>query len=324
MLIYPLNMKKLNYHFFSVSLADNIPTLLSALNTFNRFYHSPIFSIICPQNELEIFQSAFLNYERVHIIPETQIINLNTFEEIVRQIADEYHCSISSKFRVKWYYQQILKLIFFLQHSKEISHLVMWDADTLPIANINFYDQNEACLYSSRLEFHNPYFETVSKIIPNLPADFFASTVQFFSANGLDAIYLLDCFKKCLAPLPNESFEIWVAKVVVTSICRSYSVLDASLFSEQELIGLACMCRIRRKQMPIMYLRWGFTGILSKSQIATVRLFGFKHVTYENVHLIRERSQPWGALLRMIVIEVVRQKIGYLWRGPLKDKYIKS
>jgi hypothetical protein len=200
----------------------------------------------------------------------------------------------------------------------------MWDADTLPVADINFYKRGEACLYGSTLEFHKPYFETISKIITNLPDDFFASTVQFFSANELDAHYLISLFKNFLKPLPEENFGVWVAKVIMTSICRSHSVLDASLFSEQELFGLACMCRTKRKQMPIMYLRWNLNGILSKRQINLVRYCGFKHITYENLDFIRDRRQTWSALLCIIFKEFVRQKMGYLWIGPVKDRRIKS
>lgn len=317
----PVNMNKSNYHFFSVSLADNIPTLIETLKIFQGFYDKPVFSIICPKSDLDTFQTAFSAYDKVNIISENDIISLSVFEEIVQWTATNSQCVFAPTFRVTWYYQQVLKIIFFFTHVNESSYLVMWDADTLPTSNIKFYEKNEACLYGSRLEFHKPYFKTINNIIPSLPANFFASTVQFFSANFSDSRYLLNCFKDFLPPLPSETFETWVSKVVMTSICRSYKILDASLFSEQELVGLACLCRTRKKQLPILYLRWSFNGVLSKRQLAVVRICGFKHITYENLSAIRERKQTWLALSVILVKEFIRQRFGYLLYGPVKRRH---
>jgi len=54
---------------------------------------------------------------------------------------------------------------------------------------------------------------------------------------------------------------------------------------------------------------------LSERQAETVRLMGFRHISYENLGQISGHRQPWFALIAYMIKESVRQRLFYspLW-----------
>jgi len=62
-----------------------------------------------------------------------------------------------------WYLQQILKFEYCRQ--TEAAHCLVWDADTVPLKPINFFDSEGRIYLTSAAEFHPPYFYTFEKLI---------------------------------------------------------------------------------------------------------------------------------------------------------------
>lgn len=63
-----------------------------------------------------------------------------------------------------WYFQQFLKMGI-CQLPTLSDHYLVWDADTIPLKTIHFFDENGRVLYSFKTDTHQPYFNTLKKII---------------------------------------------------------------------------------------------------------------------------------------------------------------
>ena len=63
-----------------------------------------------------------------------------------------------------WYFQQLLKFQFAFQKPED-DHYLIWDADTVPLRPIQFFDEQGRMLLTKAQEFHQPYFLTYEKIL---------------------------------------------------------------------------------------------------------------------------------------------------------------
>jgi hypothetical protein len=62
-----------------------------------------------------------------------------------------------------WYLQQILKFEYCRQ--TEAAHCLVWDADTVPLQSIEFFDGEGRIYLTSAAEYHEPYFYTFERLI---------------------------------------------------------------------------------------------------------------------------------------------------------------
>jgi len=65
--------------------------------------------------------------------------------------------------RTGWYFQQLLKFAF-AQSRYAHDYYLSWDADTLPLSKISFFE-GEHPLFTPKKEFHQPYFITLNKLL---------------------------------------------------------------------------------------------------------------------------------------------------------------
>jgi hypothetical protein len=301
--------------FFSVSLAVNIPTLTIAISNINKFHNSPPFIIVCPDREVRQFEVAFKIFSNVSVESENLLLSFEEFRDIAVNVSIVDRFSAGSLSRLSWYYQQALKIAFlFRSHAPNID-LVMWDADTIPLDRIEFFDSNGAVLYGSKVEFHTPYFVTLNSLFGCLPKSYLAFTLQFFACSYPETLYLIEKLSKSCARFKFENESHWVARVILSSVISTHKTLEGALFSEQELVGIASLIHRPRNQMVLRYLRGGFIGLLSEQQVKIVRIMGFRHISYENLSQISGCRQPWLALIAYMFKESVRQRLFYspLW-----------
>ncbi|MBZ1350121.1 hypothetical protein KZZ10_05640 [Alcaligenaceae bacterium LF4-65] len=299
----------MRHNFFTVSLANNIPVLKRSIPQINRFYDHPEFSIICPSSDVELFSKEFQIFPNIKIIPENTLISFDKF--FIR--ANAYYTEKTGKTytgtRLGWYYQQVLKISFLIEQQSVTLPIVMWDADTIMLSKIEFFNKNHSVLYGSLLEFHQPYFQSLTPILGVLPAGFKAFTVQFFSCTKAEQAFLISKLNQYMSRSQNTPSAQWIADVVIKAVIDTHGDFDVSLFSEQELVGLSNILCSGQPQRPLAYLRWGFEGILGSAQIFWVTLLGFNHLTYENVDSILHQKQGWFKLLAFTLKEFYRQKL---------------
>jgi hypothetical protein len=301
--------------FFSVSLAVNIPTLAIAISNINQFNKNPPFTIVCPEKEVTQFEAAFRNFRNVRIESETSLLSFDEFRDIAAKVAIIDRLSLESIARLSWYYQQALKIAFLFRSHTPSLNLVMWDADTIPLDYIEFFDGNGAVLYGSKVEFHRPYFVTLKSLFGYLPKSYLAFTIQFFSCSYLESLYLIKKLRNACSPLECENEPHWVARAILSNVIYTHKTLEGALFSEQELVGIASLMYRPRNQIVLRYLRGGFKGLLSERQVKIVRIMGFRHISYENFGQINGCRQPWFALVAYMIKEFIRQRLFYssLW-----------
>jgi hypothetical protein len=67
-----------------------------------------------------------------------------------------------------WYFQQFLKLGFAF-HETGDDHYLIWDADTVPLRPMEFFDDQGRMLFTIAAEYHRPYFETYQNLLRHDP-----------------------------------------------------------------------------------------------------------------------------------------------------------
>jgi hypothetical protein len=312
----------MRHNFFTVSLANNIPVLKRSIPQINRFYDDPKFSIICPNSAVELFSKELQIFPNIKIISEDTLLSFDTFA--IK--ANAYFKAKTGKrytgTRLGWYYQQVLKISFLIDQQAVNLPIVMWDADTIMLSEIEFFNKNRSILYGSLLEFHRPYFQSLAPILGALPANIKAFTIQFFSCTTVEQSFLISKLNQYMPRSENTPPAQWIADIIIKTVIDTHEGFDVSLFSEQELVGLSNILCSDQSQSSLAYLRWGFEGILSHAQVFWVTLLGFKHLTYENVDSILHQKQGWLKLMVFTLKEFYRQKLKIRTAHSLtKSKY---
>ncbi len=169
------------------------------------------------------------------VLDEDKIIEDLSFENVRKllSIAGEKRLS-----QTGWYFQQFLKFAFAYSVYAE-KYYLSWDADTLPINQIDFFCYNRP-LFTRKIEYHAPYFETMNKIIGigrQVNYSFIAEHM-LFNTNVVKE--LTDCIMKS-----NVKGKTWFEKII--NAC-DFSIGKANLFSEFETYGNYCI-----KYFPNMY-----------------------------------------------------------------------
>lgn len=71
---------------------------------------------------------------------------------------------LNKNISVGWYFQQFLKYAFGLSEYAT-KYYLSWDADTLPLREIRFFDQKEKPLFTKKYEYNENYFITIKKLL---------------------------------------------------------------------------------------------------------------------------------------------------------------
>lgn len=124
-----------------------------------------------------------------------------------------------------WIFQQFLKLGFATtKYAGE--YYLSWDADTLPLQGINFFD-GEHPIFTTKTEYHKLYFETNERLV-NI------GKVQPYSFIAEHMVFKTDYVKELLDVIMHSKAEgaTWIDKCV--NVC-DFTMTE--VFSEFELYG---------------------------------------------------------------------------------------
>lgn len=160
------------------------------------------------------------------VLDENNLIEGLSFEGVKNLISRHapQHVSITG-----WYFQQFLKLGFALsKYSKE--YYLSWDADTLPLAPIAFFERNHI-LYNPKSENHVNYFSTMESLLGfgHIVDHSFISESMMFSSKIVREM-ITDIEK---APIEGND---WISKII--NACDMEQSVQA--FSEFETYGNYC------------------------------------------------------------------------------------
>ena len=297
-----------------VSLKRDIPLIIKNFENFKKFYKKIKIYIICPSQDFLEFKNN-LDFKEFIILKEDALISLVKFEEIFKSLSENISYETDFKKRIKWYYQQVLKISFILKFIiEENKKIIIWDADTIILNKINFFENDHSILYGNFNEFHRPYYDTNKEILKNLPSYYISFLNQFIAITVREGKFLIDKI------LGNEKKNICenLSKKILQSIFLVHKKYNGSMFSEYELIGQTNNLLNKKKQKPILTLRFGLNGILTKHQNLLVKILNFKHVTYEHSHQnidsvgMLNRKQSWSKLIKIMIKNLVKFYLRYL------------
>ena len=110
---------------------------------------------ILTKPQYRFFYKDLLKKYSVIVLDEDKVVPGLTFMDLNSTIKSRQ----GKLLRTGWYFQQFLKMGFALsKYAKD--YFLIWDADTLPVSNLNFFNNNQP-LFTMKTEFHKPYFDTL-------------------------------------------------------------------------------------------------------------------------------------------------------------------
>ena len=120
---------------------------------------------ICPQKIVVVaskqFKDQISQLDKVVFFDEDQLIQHLTLDSL-KQIMVKIK---GTETRSNWYFQQFLKMAYAYQCSTD--YYLVWDSDTIPLRNIQFWkniEGEEKCLFSEHHHSHQPCIDTLYKL----------------------------------------------------------------------------------------------------------------------------------------------------------------
>lgn len=171
---------------------------------------------------------------RCILIDEDQLLEGLTFKSIRTALEKNYKGQV--KQRTGWYFQQFLKLGFALSEYAS-DYYLSWDADTLPLAPISFFDEEGHILYNPKKETNQAYFDTLHNLLSleKVSEHSFVAEHMLFSTS-----IVKELISDIMASNTVEG-DTWVERIINATDyekCRC-----DEMFSEFETYGNYCMVK---------------------------------------------------------------------------------
>jgi len=137
---------------------QHIAIAKTVIQRLKLFFHPQHIYVITNESHFKDFQL---------LIPELDLILVNEndlFERFnLQSVANYLEERINKKERAGWYFQQFLKMEIVKIIQNE--YYLIWDADTVPLKPIRFFNNENRVLIHKSEENHPPYFETLKRIL---------------------------------------------------------------------------------------------------------------------------------------------------------------
>lgn len=191
---------------------------------------------LSPKNIFIITNKQHFNqYENIHYKESSLIlIDENTLLDNCNlpKIKDFFQNRNTPPERAAWYFQQFLKM---QAHTiVQEKYYLIWDADTIPLKPIIFFDEFNRALIHYTTENHTPYFETLKKVL-NLKKQ---AKYSFISEHMLiDKIMMRTLISDIEKQNPNSLWPFSILESIQTKD------LTKSGFSEYETYGNYCLAK---------------------------------------------------------------------------------
>lgn len=173
------------------------------------------YKVIVPDNEVELFKK--ITSKPFEVIGES-IYTVRFADEIKKRLSKK----ISGQFG--WYLQQFIKLSAAASCKAE-EIVLIWDADTVPLKKIVFIDKRGRLNYYQGTEHHQPYFETIERLLHLSKKVDFSFIAQCFV---MKAEWIQDLFHK----IQNKHGKRWEL-----ALLDVINFEEGNSFSEYETLG---------------------------------------------------------------------------------------
>ncbi|MFL5815816.1 MAG: DUF6492 family protein [Bdellovibrionia bacterium] len=296
------------FNIIQASLIGNLPTIQLSLGQFKRYYPGTSVSVVCPDKDCGEFRRKIAD-TAISFIPESSILSFEDFRKIaIKELsASTYETEITP--RLGWYYQQVLKIALLIDTIERTNQpVLLWDADTVPLRKMKFFEGGHSIKYGSTVEFHVPYFKTAKEIFGELPPRFLSSTVQFVGATVLEKGHLIKRLSSYLPKPSDATLGQWIGQIVMKAVVGAHREYSPSMISEQDVLGISNLLLAPAVQTPVVQLRWGVEGRLTGLQSMAAKCLGFDHVTYENPASQHQATQPWRSFWNLCRDAIQRRR----------------
>jgi FkbM family methyltransferase len=270
-------------HVVSVANAENLSVWIEASRKILKYIDSDRYSIVVPDSEVDLFVG--ITPVEFKVIPESVVVG-----DIASELRKRLVKTDSARFG--WYLQQFIKLKYLLEYT-EGERLLVWDADTVPLQTLQFFNETGQPSRFSSSEYHIPYFTNIYEVL------------------GLDRLvgfsWIAQCFPITRTEL--ESFKNFVEqKHAGDWLLSIISKIDFSLmsgFSEYETLG-TFLSSVRESQNTQTgpWLRNGWSLVSSrnlKRAIRVARKRGFLYAAFErydkNQNYSTSKTKLWSSII---------------------------
>jgi len=128
------------------------------INQVNRLFQAQTIYVITNDTNFKYFESLGQTIDLVPI-NENELFDKFNFQSVSHFLISK----LNNSDRTGWYFQQFLKM----EIAKIIKsdYYLIWDADTIPLKPISFFDKEGKVLIHKSEENHAPYFETLQNVL---------------------------------------------------------------------------------------------------------------------------------------------------------------
>ncbi|MCM1185073.1 MAG: DUF6492 family protein [Lachnoclostridium sp.] len=106
--------------------------------------------------------------DKVGFVSEDDILPFSVVHEVIKDILkDVLKGQELPRGITGWYYQQFLKMKY--AYICKDAYYLVWDGDTIPCRNFSMFSEENSTPYLDlKIEYHEEYFTTLSKILPGM------------------------------------------------------------------------------------------------------------------------------------------------------------
>ena len=198
--------------------ACDLPVLEVAASQFREILAIQSLSVIAPNSDCAQIRSCL--GREVRVIPEDEFIVGMTLAQLRKLSVPHFPTAAG------WYFQQLLKLQFAFVDTSDDYYLI-WDADTVPLRPMTFFDASGRMLLAKTTEYHPAYFETYRRILGEEPNQEYSFITQHMLVQKSVAREMLARIEQHVKGEGN-----WAWKIM-----RSLPKSGDNLFSEYETYG---------------------------------------------------------------------------------------
>ncbi len=220
---------------------------------------------------------------KIVVLDEDLIIDNLTFEKV-----GSYLRSLGRNTYPGWYFQQFLKMGFALSKYCKNDYYLSWDADTVPVKKIDFFDGCGKPFFSMKTEYYEPYFDTMEKLL-----GFGKVNKKSYIAEHM--MFSRDIMKSLIEKIEDCSLEgeLWYEKIL--SALPPIECGDHT-FSEFETYGTYCKNYFKDAYQERVLTGFRLGGLIqgrfpSSRIIRTFADYDFHIVSFEIYHY---PPFPWG------------------------------
>ena len=251
------------------------PVLRRAVEGCKQFISAGRITVACPSQDVNPIRFGLR--DRATVIPECSL----TPEMDVRKFRSANIPFFPQAFG--WYYQQILKMNY--ARATSSSHYLVWDADTIPLRPLSFFDNDGRVLFTSSKEYHQPYFHTYEQLFGQKPTQ----TSSFISQHILvDRVVMQQLMAEIEGRFQVPDWTEGLFQVLIKSPFRE------NLFSEYETYVNYFSSR-HPHRFAVRSLQWSreensFTWRVSARRLQQAALAGDHFIALESKNALFSRA----------------------------------